>query len=176
MKFKGIFLLSFVSVLFSFLFGCSHVRTYTEEKERVDQNLVQGNQGYLSGQSEGSEALGERKLTRKTYVAEVELGGPAKKKSKKKVMSSEQEPMVMETVEEPKAGEVIEEVSLGAETKGAAVQLALYTVEPNDTLQKISLKIFGTTKKWKKIFDANSDKLKTPDRIYAGQVLKIPQE
>lgn len=173
MKFKGIFLLSFVSILFSFLFGCSHVRTYTEEKERVDQNLVQGNQGYLSGQVA---PVGERKLTRKTYVAEVELGASAKKKSKKKVVSSKQEPMVMEAVEEPKAGEIIEEASLGVETKGAAVHVESYTVLPNDTLQKISLKVFGTTKKWKKIFDANSDKLKTPDRIYAGQVLKIPQE
>lgn len=173
MKFKGIFLLSFVPVLFSFLFGCSHVRTYTEEKERVDQNLVEGNQGYLSGQPA---PLGERKLTRKTYVAEIELGVPAKKKSKKKVISSKQEPMVMEAVEEPKFGEIIEEVSQEAQTQGAAAKVESYTVLPNDTLQKISLKIFGTTKKWKKIFDANSDKLKSPDRIYAGQVLKIPQE
>lgn len=173
MRFKGIFLLSFVSILFSFLFGCSHVRTYTEEKERVDQDFVEGNQGYLSGQAA---PVGERKLTRKTYVAEVELGTSAKKKSKKKVIGSTQEPMVMEAVEEPGSGEIIEEASQEAPPQGTAAKVESYTVLPNDTLQKISLKVFGTTKKWKNIFDANSDKLKSPDRIYTGQVLKIPQE
>ncbi|OGX17785.1 MAG: hypothetical protein A3K83_06695 [Omnitrophica WOR_2 bacterium RBG_13_44_8b] len=49
-----------------------------------------------------------------------------------------------------------------------------YTVQKGDTLQKISQKTFGTTKKWMKIYDANRDVLKGPNQIYPGQVIKIP--
>jgi len=51
-----------------------------------------------------------------------------------------------------------------------------YTVGKNDTLQKISQKFYGTTKNWVKIYKANKDTLKTPDRVYPGQVLNIPEE
>ncbi|KPK42493.1 MAG: hypothetical protein AMJ78_02430 [Omnitrophica WOR_2 bacterium SM23_29] len=50
-----------------------------------------------------------------------------------------------------------------------------YKVQKGDTLQKISQKFYGTSKKWRKIFLANKDKLKNPDKIRAGQTLKIPQ-
>ena len=42
-----------------------------------------------------------------------------------------------------------------------------YIVQKGDTLQKISKKFFGTTKKWPKLYDANKDVLKGP-RIIAG--------
>ncbi|MCM8781059.1 MAG: LysM peptidoglycan-binding domain-containing protein, partial [Candidatus Omnitrophica bacterium] len=51
-----------------------------------------------------------------------------------------------------------------------------YTVQPQDTLQKISQKFYGTTKKWNKIYEANKDTLKSPDKIYPGQILEIPLE
>ena len=51
-----------------------------------------------------------------------------------------------------------------------------YTVQNNDNLEKISQKVYGTSKKWKQIFEANQDQLKNPDRIYAGMVLKIPDK
>ncbi|MBI4981697.1 MAG: LysM peptidoglycan-binding domain-containing protein [Candidatus Omnitrophica bacterium] len=49
-----------------------------------------------------------------------------------------------------------------------------YTVQKNDTLQKISKKFYGTTRKWTKIYDANKEFLKSPDRVRPGQVLNIP--
>ena len=49
-----------------------------------------------------------------------------------------------------------------------------YTVEKNDTLQKISKKFYGTTKNWPKIYEANKDVLRSPDKLYAGQNLRIP--
>ena len=51
-----------------------------------------------------------------------------------------------------------------------------YKVKKGQTLQEISKEIYGTTKKWKKIYEANKDKLKSPDKIYAGQILNIPQK
>jgi nucleoid-associated protein YgaU len=50
-----------------------------------------------------------------------------------------------------------------------------YTVGKNDTLQKISKKFYGTFRKWKDIYEANRNILRTPDKLYPGQTLKIPK-
>ena len=49
-----------------------------------------------------------------------------------------------------------------------------YTVKAGDTLSKISQQFFGDANKYMKIFEANKDKLKDPDKIQVGQELKIP--
>lgn len=47
-----------------------------------------------------------------------------------------------------------------------------YEVKSGDNLSKIAAKFGGIT--WKDIFEANRDKIKDPDKIFPGQVLKIP--
>ena len=42
-----------------------------------------------------------------------------------------------------------------------------------DTLWKIAAKIYGDGNQWKKIYEDNRDILTDPNKIYAGQVLKI---
>lgn len=49
-----------------------------------------------------------------------------------------------------------------------------YTVQKGDTLSKISKQFYGDANKYQKIFDANKDQLKDPDKIQPGQVLRIP--
>jgi len=49
-----------------------------------------------------------------------------------------------------------------------------YVVQKGDTLQKISQKVYGTTKNWQKIFDANKTKMKKADVVVVGMVLTIP--
>ena len=49
-----------------------------------------------------------------------------------------------------------------------------YTVKPGDTLSKISKEFYGNANDYMKIFEANQPLLKDPDKIYPGQVLKIP--
>ena len=51
-----------------------------------------------------------------------------------------------------------------------------YTVESGDTLSGISKKMYGDAGKYQQIFQANQPMLKDPDRIYPGQVLRIPPE
>jgi nucleoid-associated protein YgaU len=60
------------------------------------------------------------------------------------------------------------------QTEDANLSFEKYTVAKNDTLQKISNKFYGTTKRWTKIYDANKDVLRGPDKLYPGQVLNIP--
>jgi len=49
-----------------------------------------------------------------------------------------------------------------------------YTVVSGDTLSKISKTQYGDANKYMKIFEANKPMLSNPDKIYPGQVLRIP--
>jgi nucleoid-associated protein YgaU len=50
-----------------------------------------------------------------------------------------------------------------------------YTVEKGDTLSKISKKEYGDPNRYAIIFEANKPMLTHPDKIYPGQVLRIPE-
>jgi nucleoid-associated protein YgaU len=49
-----------------------------------------------------------------------------------------------------------------------------YTVQPGDSLSKISKQFYGNANEYMKIFEANKDKLSDPDKIRAGMELTIP--
>ena len=49
-----------------------------------------------------------------------------------------------------------------------------YTVQSGDTLWKIAEEMYGNGSKYMKIFEANTDQLDNPDRIFPGQKLKVP--
>ena len=51
-----------------------------------------------------------------------------------------------------------------------------YTVKSGDTLSAISKQVYGNANLYNKIFEANKPMLKSPDKIYPGQVLRIPEE
>ncbi len=49
-----------------------------------------------------------------------------------------------------------------------------YTVVKGDSLSKIAKHYYGDAMKYPTIFEANKPMLKDPDKIYPGQVLRIP--
>ena len=49
-----------------------------------------------------------------------------------------------------------------------------YVVVSGDSLSKIAKREYGSANDWPRIFEANKDILKDPDKIYPGQKLKIP--
>ncbi|UNY99486.1 peptidoglycan-binding protein LysM [Zhouia spongiae] len=49
-----------------------------------------------------------------------------------------------------------------------------HTVVSGDTLSKIAKKFYGNAMKYPVIFEANKPMLSDPDKIYPGQVLRIP--
>ena len=51
-----------------------------------------------------------------------------------------------------------------------------YTVVSGDTLSKIAKQYYGNANKYPVIFEANKPMLTHPDKIYPGQVLRIPAE
>jgi|SRR5690606_2308561 len=53
-------------------------------------------------------------------------------------------------------------------------ETTFHTVEKGDTLSKIAKAVYGDAMKYPVIFEANKPMLKHPDKIYPGQVLRIP--
>jgi len=49
-----------------------------------------------------------------------------------------------------------------------------YVVQAGDSLSKIAQKYYGDPALYTKIFEANRDLLKDPDKISPGQKLRIP--
>ncbi len=49
-----------------------------------------------------------------------------------------------------------------------------YIVQPGDTLSTISRKYYGSAAHWKKIFEANQDKIPYPNALTVGQEIIIP--
>lgn len=70
------------------------------------------------------------------------------------------------------AGVAKVEESLTAKEEAPAS--TFYTVRKGDTLSAIAEKHYGNANKYQQIFEANKPMLKHPDRIYPGQVLRIP--
>ncbi|WP_299354358.1 peptidoglycan-binding protein LysM [uncultured Shimia sp.] len=63
----------------------------------------------------------------------------------------------------------VEDANPGADPK-------FHTVEKGDTLWAISEKALGKGNRYNEIFEANRPMLSHPDKIYPGQVLRIPQD
>lgn len=67
-------------------------------------------------------------------------------------------------------GKVEEEITVSASEPEAS----FHTVEKGDTLWKVAEKAYGNGSKYQAIFEANKPMLSDPDKIYPGQVLRIP--
>ena len=145
------------------LSGCV-ARTYNLTRDRVDQEIssTSGNRGYIMGNAPEPK---ERKTTRVTRVFELEFG----QTDKTKTICPATTPLATGSMEEPR---MVQET----QPEEANLSFEKYTVAKNDTLQKISNKFYGTTKKWMNIYKANKDVLRGPDKLYPGQILNIPSE
>ena len=67
------------------------------------------------------------------------------------------------------------DVKSGASSTAPAAQVySTYEVKPGDSLSKIAKNVYGNGNEWKRIFEANTDILKDPNKIFPGQKLKIP--
>ncbi|MCI4645476.1 MAG: peptidoglycan-binding protein LysM [Hyphomonadaceae bacterium] len=55
-----------------------------------------------------------------------------------------------------------------------ASETTFYTVKSGDTLSKIARRYLGSARLYPEIFEANRPMLTHPDKIYPGQVLRIP--
>jgi nucleoid-associated protein YgaU len=70
----------------------------------------------------------------------------------------------------------VAKVEEALETPEPAAKPVFHTVAKGDTLWKIAEKHLGKGARYPEIFEANRPMLSDPDKIYPGQVLRIPAE
>lgn len=92
----------------------------------------------------------------------IRIGEPDWMKEQAQASGEEKQnaPVTAEQVGEPSADE--------------APTARFYTVESGDNLSKIAKEMYGSASKYPAIFEANKPMLSDPDKIYPGQVLRIP--
>jgi nucleoid-associated protein YgaU len=56
----------------------------------------------------------------------------------------------------------------------AAPAFKSYTIQSGDSLSKIAKREYGNANDWRRIFEANQDTIKDPDKIFPGKTIKIP--
>lgn len=154
------------------LSGCL-TRNYVVEKPRTDLEISQGsNRGYLEGSP--SEPVEPNRFgeTRKVSVLEVELG-PHERKPWTRAHTSK--PQATQPAQESAPAQTVQEPVAAQEPRALKEAYQEYVVQKDDTLQKISQKFYGTTKKWSILYQENKETLKSPDKVYPGLKLKIPQ-
>ncbi len=68
----------------------------------------------------------------------------------------------------------VEAVNNNLEVTNPEPEAQYHTVVRGDTLSKIAKEFYGNAMKYPVIFEANKPMLEDPDKIYPGQVLRIP--
>lgn len=150
-------------VLLAALAGCRSAARVVEVP-RVDLELSgSGNRGYLVGSPSSTPNL---KTRRRMVETEVELP----------LVSRPGAPGAELTDLAPP------EIDLGTEDSWSMAPrrpqtFDAYTVKKKDTLWSIAANpaVFGDATRWRQIFNANRDQLKSPDQVRAGMMLKIPR-
>ena len=146
--------------------GC-HAATRVIEEPRVDLGVSGGNRGYLVGAP--PPAAEPAATTRQMVETEVEVPSWSRPKQ------GEGRPVSLGDVAPPETD--LSESEYGT-PEGAATSYGRYTVKKGDTLWSIAADpaVFGNANKWRRLYDANRDVLKSPDQLRAGMVLNIPRE
>ena len=70
----------------------------------------------------------------------------------------------------------VEKVNDGITVTNPVPDSKFYTVVRGDTLSKIAKEFYGNANAYMQIFEANKPMLSHPDKIYPGQVLRIPPQ
>lgn len=155
------------------IYGCGssgiNVRTYAEDRSRVDQEIVGvDNAGYVGGSMQSGN-IKRRKTTRKIYVMEISKGTG-------NILPIAEEETTTDIIElKEETATDVAPLSVGPAT-AASKRFESYTVEKDDTLQGIAMKFYGSHYQWTRIYDANRSVIPNPDRIRPGTVLQVPLE
>lgn len=184
------------------LSGCARVQTHLVEMPRVDQEVA-GNQGYLAGTG-SSAARPSRKTTRQVVMTDVELmtgqeikqglrrpaapikgelgpqgrGWKMPEPAPMQVQVAEAPMPAVEPLAPPSPADTMMEMDLPepmiTDSPATTPVPATYVVQPNDTLEKIAKKVYGSYRRWPRIYKANRELIKNPNVLRTGLRLTIP--
>jgi LysM repeat protein len=139
--------------------------TRVRDVPRVDLGVEGGNRGYLVGTPPPS--AGPSRTTRQMVETDVEIPSfykPAKRASG------------VGNIAPPEIEQ--DEPDVSSDGLQEADAFDTYVVQKGDSLWSISAKpeVYGKASGWRRIFEANRDLLKSPDRVKVGMTLKIPRD
>jgi nucleoid-associated protein YgaU len=192
-----------IILLVIFAAGCGvETRTFVMTKPRVGLDRGNGNGGCVVGKCPPAPA--PKETTRKIYVLELTKPVPESEVQKIETNAvnaitetsvtpaasqsapaagspAASAPKAVSARVVPVVGELPGSAAPSASSPAVAEQASVsaqggqtYTVQKDDTLQKISKKFFGTYGKWYKIYKANKNKIKNPNVLTPGLELTIP--
>lgn len=162
-----------VSLILMTAAGCRSA-TQVVRVPRVDLERG-GNQGFLMGTPPPSEP---QKTTREMVETTVEVPSWYKPTQGRvgigptgQVELGEVAPPEVDLSEEGR----LEMTPVPSESDMASSQT--YVTKPGDTLWSIAAQssVFGDATKWRRLYEANRDILKSPDQLRAGMTLRIPR-
>jgi nucleoid-associated protein YgaU len=163
------------------------------EKKSAQASAFDKKIDQMSKSPDAAEKSGKKKTGKKITIAAiiiivlaflVYVYYPKKSTITKEDITPEQEPTVPSAQETPKT----EEKAPVQETKPAepvkvepakkevkpASNVVVHKVVYKDQLTEIAKKYYGSHKEWKRIFEANKDKINNPNVIFPGQEFVIP--
>ena len=191
-----------ILIVVLFLAGCAssgtgsvRTRAYVMDKERVDQSMEGGNYGYIFG-TPVPEDRSQFKKTRQMHILEFTKEAeepedmtepllppppprpqastpPPRRERRRPPVEETYEPVVLPNFDEEPPRREPEPRQAEQPRSGSYTD---YTIDKDDTLQKISKKFYDTYRKWPQIYEANKDKIKDPNRIKPGMTIRIPVE
>lgn len=139
-----------------------------EQRQEYCQELADQRETFESEIADAREALDALRLGTPSRRAEVD--------------SLQNVAAALETrvADERAKGGARRSASHDAGTTGGATtprHLGTYVVKKGDSLWRISglAESFGRSSEWSRLFEANRDRIRNPDRIYPGQELQIPR-
>lgn len=100
----------------------------------------------------------------------VEVDGDTVKVTGKTASQEEREKVILALGNVAGVAQVEDDIA----TDEPAAEPTFHTVEKGDTLWAVSEKALGSGARYMEIFEANKPMLSDPDKIYPGQVLRIP--
>lgn len=175
----------FLGIIVVALTGCGvSAKSYVQVKERLDQEPT-GNAGYFMGGPKEGEVQPERRKTRRVYVMEFSKENAIPDEDTTVTSTTtrtvetytpppaEPEPAPRRRIELPNFDDVDSSAASPSEPSGPT-EAVEYTIEKNDTMQKISKKFYDSYSKWPKIYEANKDRIPDPNNIKPGVTITIP--
>jgi nucleoid-associated protein YgaU len=126
------------------------------------------------GRAEDSKALESRVRDLGISVdgLKVDVDGDKAILRGKAANQADREKAILAAGNTPGIAQVEDQIDVGA----AEPESQYYRVKSGDSLSKIAKEFYGDPMKYPVIFEANQPMLKDPDKIYPGQVLRIPPQ
>ena len=99
---------------------------------------------------------------------------PATAPSEPSAQPASPPPPAQETAVAPQAPAVPQEPAATASANPVVSKVETFQVQRGDNLWQISRQLYGAGVRYSTIYEANSDQIRDPDRIYPGQIFVVP--